>query len=70
MYRHNGVREYVVHRVLDGEIDWYLLRGVGIEPGGVDEHPQVGGVDVAVAARELSIESGIVLDPSPALEAR
>jgi Uma2 family endonuclease len=25
-YRRNGVREYVVHRVLDGKVDWYVLR--------------------------------------------
>ena len=25
-YRRNGVREYVVWRVLDGEIDWFILR--------------------------------------------
>jgi len=25
-YRRNGVREYVVWRVLDGEIDWFALR--------------------------------------------
>jgi Uma2 family endonuclease len=30
-HRRNGVREYVVHRVLDGEIDWYVLRGEGYE---------------------------------------
>ncbi len=26
-YRRNGVREYVVWRVLDGEIDWFVNRG-------------------------------------------
>ena len=25
-YRRNGVREYIVWRVLDGEIDWHILR--------------------------------------------
>jgi Uma2 family endonuclease len=25
-YLHNGVREYVVWRALDGEIDWFILR--------------------------------------------
>jgi Uma2 family endonuclease len=25
-YRRNGVREYVVWRVLDGEVDWFILR--------------------------------------------
>lgn len=25
-YRRNGVREYLVHRVYDGEIDWFILR--------------------------------------------
>ncbi len=27
VYRRNGVREYVVWRVRDGEIDWFVLRG-------------------------------------------
>jgi Uma2 family endonuclease len=27
VYRRNGVREYLVWRVLDGEIDWFVLRG-------------------------------------------
>ncbi len=31
VYRRNGVREYVVYRVLDGEIDWYFLRGESYE---------------------------------------
>jgi Uma2 family endonuclease len=26
IYRRNGVREYIVWRVLDGEIDWFVLR--------------------------------------------
>ena len=26
-YRRNGIREYVVWRVLDGELDWFVLRG-------------------------------------------
>ena len=26
VYRRNGVREYVIWRVLDGEIDWFVLR--------------------------------------------
>ena len=25
-YRRNGVKEYVVHRTYDGEIDWFILR--------------------------------------------
>ncbi len=25
-YRRNGVREYLVHRVDDGEVDWFVLR--------------------------------------------
>ncbi len=31
VYRRNGVREYVVYRVLDGAIDWYVLRGESFE---------------------------------------
>ncbi|MEO6594083.1 MAG: Uma2 family endonuclease [Planctomycetota bacterium] len=26
-YRRNGVREYLVHRVEDGQIDWFVLEG-------------------------------------------
>ena len=26
VYRRNGVREYIVHRVYDGEFDFFLLR--------------------------------------------
>ena len=27
VYRRNGVQEYLVWRVLDGQIDWFVLRG-------------------------------------------
>src|SRR5262245_555805 len=30
-YERNGVKEYVVWRVLDDEIDWFILRGSGYE---------------------------------------
>src|SRR5208282_1338203 len=30
-YRRNGVREYVVWRVLDQAIDWFILRGSNFE---------------------------------------
>lgn len=26
VYRRNGVKEYIVHRTYDGEIDWFILR--------------------------------------------
>jgi hypothetical protein len=32
VYRRNGVREYVVWRVLEGEIDWFVLRAGQYEP--------------------------------------
>ena len=31
-YRRNGVREYIVWRVLDGEIDWFVLTSGRYEP--------------------------------------
>jgi Uma2 family endonuclease len=31
-YRRNGIREYVVWRVEDGAIDWFVLRGQQYEP--------------------------------------
>jgi Putative restriction endonuclease len=35
-YRRNGVREYVVWRVLDEAIDWFILRGSDFEPLAAD----------------------------------
>jgi Uma2 family endonuclease len=35
-YRRNGVREYVVWRVLDREIDWFVLREGRYEPLSLD----------------------------------
>lgn len=31
VYRRNGVREYLVWRVLDGAIDWFVLRGTAFD---------------------------------------
>ena len=31
-YRRNGVREYVVHRVLDRKVDWFVLQEGRFEP--------------------------------------
>ena len=35
-YRRNGVREYVVWRVLDGRVDWFVLREGRYEPQAPD----------------------------------
>ena len=32
VYRRNGVREYLVWRVLDRQFDWFVLRGSAFEP--------------------------------------
>ena len=32
LYLRNGVREYIVWRVLDGAVDWFVLRGDRYEP--------------------------------------
>jgi Uma2 family endonuclease len=37
VYRRNGVREYVVWRVLDKQIDWFVLRGGSYEPLQADD---------------------------------
>jgi Uma2 family endonuclease len=37
VYRRNGVREYIVWRVLDREVDWYVLRGSEYEKLGAGE---------------------------------
>jgi Uma2 family endonuclease len=31
-YRRNGVREYIVHRVLDRQVDWFVLKDERFEP--------------------------------------
>jgi hypothetical protein len=36
VYRRNGVREYLVWRVLDKEIDWFVLRSGEYEPQALD----------------------------------
>ena len=36
VYRRNGVQEYVVWRVLEREIDWFVLRGGQYEPRSAD----------------------------------
>jgi Uma2 family endonuclease len=36
-YRRNGVREYVVHRTYDGEIDWFVLRDGNYEKLKMDD---------------------------------
>jgi len=35
-YRRNGVREYLVWRVLDREFDFFILKGGAFEPAGAD----------------------------------
>ena len=37
VYRRNGVREYLVWRVYDGELDWFVLREGQYEPLAADE---------------------------------
>jgi Uma2 family endonuclease len=36
LYRRSGVKEYVVWRVVDRQIDWFVLRGAKFEPQGAD----------------------------------
>jgi Uma2 family endonuclease len=37
VYRRNGVREYVVWRVLDRQIDWFVLKNEQFVPMPLDE---------------------------------
>jgi hypothetical protein len=37
VYRRSGVREYIVWRVLDGQIDWFSLRDGVYVPMSVDD---------------------------------
>jgi len=37
-YQQNGVREYVVWRVWDSAIDWFVLRGALFDPLPMDQH--------------------------------
>ncbi len=36
VYRRSGVREYVVWRVPDGALDWFVLRNSQLEPAAPD----------------------------------
>ena len=38
VYRRNGVQEYIVWRVLDGQFDWFVLRGGAYERLAADAH--------------------------------
>jgi hypothetical protein len=38
VYQQNGVREYVVWRVWDGAIDWFVLRGSQFDPLPIDQN--------------------------------
>lgn len=53
-YRRNGVREYVVWRVEDQEIDWFVLREGAYEPLPLDAH----------GLYRSEVLPGLVLDPS------
>jgi Uma2 family endonuclease len=54
VYRRNGVREYVVWRVLDREIDWFVLRG--------GEYARLPRTDAGIYCSEVF--PGLWLDPS------
>src|SRR5262249_14218549 len=53
-YRRNGVREYVAWRVLDREIDWFVLRGGDFAPLAVN----------AAGRYESEAFPGLWLDPA------
>jgi Uma2 family endonuclease len=71
-YRRNGVREYIVWRVLDEHIDWFrLIEGefVRVEPDahGVIESATFPGLRLAVASLLADDPAGVraALDPNP-----
>ena len=56
-YRRNGVREYIVWRVLDRAVDWFVLRGSEYVPTAGDEasvRPAAGSRDGAIGERRLA----------------
>ncbi len=53
VYRRNGVREYIIWRVLDREVDWYVLRG--------SEYERLGAGDDGIL--RSTIFPGLWLDP-------
>ncbi len=66
-YRRNGVREYVVWRVLDGAIDWFRLREgehVRVEPDerGVIESEAFPGLRVHVAKMLAGDAAGVLAE--------
>jgi Uma2 family endonuclease len=66
VYRRNAVREYLVWRVIDGEIDWFILKGdtyerLEISQDGIYRSPTFPGLWLDAAAL-LHRDMGRVLD--------
>ena len=69
-YQRNGVREYVVWRVLDGAIDWFRLENgeyvrVDPDPDGIIESREFPGLRLNVP-RMLAADLAAVLAALPA----
>jgi Uma2 family endonuclease len=70
-YRRNGVREYVVWRVLDRAVDWFELReGVYVrrepDPDGIIESVQFGGLRLRVESLLAGDAAGVLSALGPA----
>jgi Uma2 family endonuclease len=68
-YRRNGVQEYIVWRVRDGEIDWFSLEGGAYARMPADErgvvHSKVfPGLRLAVAAMLAGDVAGVLAEQS------
>ena len=57
-YRRNGAREYVVWRVLDRQIDWFVLHEERYKP----LNPEAGGI------LRSTVFSGLWLDPAALMQ--
>jgi hypothetical protein len=64
VYQRHGVREYVVWRVLDGAVDWFVLRGGQYAPlpaaGGIHRSETFPGLWLDAAAL-VGFDPGAVL---------
>jgi Uma2 family endonuclease len=56
-YRRNGVLEYIVFRVLDGQVDWFVLRGGQYEP----LLPDAGGLLRSMVFPGLWLDAGALI---------
>ena len=72
VYRRSGVQEYIVWRVYDQAVDWFLLKDDDFQPlspaGGVYESPTFPGLRLATAALLADDAAGVLAELHKGIE--